>query len=86
MTSHVHLLMTPEKLNAASTLLQSLGRRYVQYVNRFSKRSGTLWEGGFKESLVNAEKLISIPNLSVVHWRRAPSRSTTLYCALYCGW
>lgn len=58
MTNHVHLLMTPEKPAAASTLLQSLGRRYVQYVNRFYKRSGTLWEGRFKASLVNAEEYL----------------------------
>ena len=35
--------------------MQSLGRRYVQYINRQYKRSGTLWEGRFKASLVQAE-------------------------------
>ena len=35
--------------------MQSVGRRYVQYVNRFYKRSGTLWEGRFKSSLVQTE-------------------------------
>lgn len=55
MTNHVHLLLTPRTTGAASRLMQSLGRRYVQYVNRSYGRSGTLWEGRFKASLVSAE-------------------------------
>ena len=55
MTNHVHLLVTPGKEGSASRLMQSLGRRYVQYINRQYKRSGTLWEGRFKASLVQAE-------------------------------
>ncbi len=43
MTNHVHLLLTPKKAAAIPRLLISLGRRYVQYVNRAYKRSGTLW-------------------------------------------
>lgn len=58
MTNHVHLLLSPEKPGAASALMQALGRRYVQYVNRFYKRSGTLWEGRFKASLVSAEEYL----------------------------
>ena len=58
MTNHVHLLLTPRKPQAASGLMQSLGRRYVQYINRTYKRSGTLWEGRFKASLVNAEEYL----------------------------
>ena len=33
MTNHVHLLCTPRIPNAISLLMQSLGRRYVQYFN-----------------------------------------------------
>ncbi|HEY8102383.1 MAG TPA: transposase [Burkholderiaceae bacterium] len=55
MTNHVHLLVTPETPGGLAKLMQSVGRRYVQYVNRFYKRSGTLWEGRFKSSLVQAE-------------------------------
>ena len=43
MTNHVHLLLTPQAKTSASGLMQSLGRRYVQYVNRIYRRSGTLW-------------------------------------------
>jgi putative transposase len=52
MTNHVHLLLTPRRPDAASRLMQRLGQRYVQYVNKTYKRSGTLWEGRFKASLV----------------------------------
>ena len=52
MTNHVHLLLTPTKPDAASRLMQRLGQRYVQYVNKTYRRSGTLWEGRFKSSLV----------------------------------
>jgi putative transposase len=55
MTNHVHLLVTPQTPDGLAKLMQSVGRRYVQYVNRFYKRSGTLWEGRFKSSLVQAE-------------------------------
>lgn len=55
MTNHVHLLVTPETPDGLAKLMQSVGRRYVQYVNRFYKRSGTLWEGRFKSSLVQTE-------------------------------
>jgi len=58
MTNHVHLLVSPHRKSSVSALMQSVGRRYVQYVNRTYKRSGTLWEGRFKASLVNAEEYL----------------------------
>ncbi len=41
MTSHVHLLLTPTVVGAPVRLMQSLGRRYVQYVNRQYRRTGS---------------------------------------------
>lgn len=55
MTNHVHLLLTPERTGAVSLLMQSLGRRYVRYVNDTYQRTGTLWEGRYKASLVESE-------------------------------
>lgn len=55
MTNHVHLLMTPEDAEGISRVMQSVGRRYVQYINFEYRRSGTLWEGRHKASLVDAE-------------------------------
>jgi putative transposase len=58
MTNHVHLLVTPEAADGLAKLMQSVGRRYVQYVNRFYKRSGTLWERRFKSSVVQTEEYL----------------------------
>jgi len=55
MTNHVHLLVTPSETDSASLLMKHLGQRYVQYVNRVYRRSGTLWEGRFKSSLVQRQ-------------------------------
>jgi putative transposase len=55
MTNHVHLLLTPSSDEGPSRLMQAVGRRYVQYVNYTYRRSGTLWEGRFKASVVQAE-------------------------------
>jgi REP-associated tyrosine transposase len=55
MTNHVHLLLTPRHVDGASMLMKHLGQHYVQYVNRTHGRSGTLWEGRFRSSLVEVE-------------------------------
>lgn len=36
-------------------MMKNLGQRYVQYVNRTYRRSGTLWEGRFKSCLTQNE-------------------------------
>ncbi len=55
MTNHVHLLVTPNEADGVSGMMQSVGRRYVQYFNRSYGRSGTLWEGRFKSNVVQSE-------------------------------
>jgi putative transposase len=55
MTNHVHLLVTPAKAEAVPGILISLGRRYVQYINWRYQRSGTLWDGRYRSSLVQSE-------------------------------
>ena len=47
MSNHVHLVAVPQSEEA---LAQAVGRthfRYTQYINRFRKRSGHLWQGRF---------------------------------------
>ena len=58
MTNHVHLLITPEKTDSIAKVMQSIGRRYVQYINKRYRRSGTLWEGRYKSSLVLNERYV----------------------------
>jgi putative transposase len=55
MTNHVHLLVTPPVPEAVALLLISLGRRYVQYINKTYRRTGTLWDSRYKSSLVQAD-------------------------------
>jgi putative transposase len=55
MTNHVHLLMTPAKEHSISRLMQHLARLYVLYVNKTYQRTGTLWEGRHKASLIQAD-------------------------------
>src|SRR5574338_807382 len=55
MTNHVHLLLTPPEPEAIPRLAISLGRRYVQYINRTYRRTGTLWDSRYKSSLVQAD-------------------------------
>ncbi len=58
MTNHVHLLMTPHVENGISKVIQSLGRRYVQYFNYTYDRTGTLWEGRYKATLIDSEQYL----------------------------
>ena len=55
MTNHVHLLLTPPQPEDVPRLIISLGRRYVQYVNKTYRRTGTLWDSRYKSSLVQED-------------------------------
>jgi putative transposase len=55
MTNHVHLLITPNKSDGLSKVIQMLGRYYVQYFNYTYRRTGTLWEGRYKATLIDSE-------------------------------
>ena len=58
MTNHVHLLVTPYAEDGIGKLMQRLGRYYVQHFNRCYKRSGTLWEGRYKSTLIDSEQYL----------------------------
>lgn len=58
MTNHVHLLVTPSEDNTVSMLMQYLGRYYVRRFNFTYKRTGTLWEGRYKSSLVDSNRYV----------------------------
>lgn len=58
MTNHVHILLTPESKNSTSLMMKNLGQRYVQYINRTYKRSGTLWEGRYRSCLAQTESYV----------------------------
>ena len=55
MTNHVHLLVTPMQEHGMPHLMQDLGRKYVRYINHTYRRTGTLWEGRYKSSLIDSD-------------------------------
>ncbi len=58
MTNHVHLLMTPADEAGISRVMQHIGRLYVRHINQTYRRSGSLWEGRHKASLIEAENYL----------------------------
>ena len=55
MTNHLHLLITPQEEQGIGKAMQMLGRYYVQYYNYTYQRTGTLWEGRYKATLIDTE-------------------------------
>ena len=60
MTNHVHLLVTPDAAQSCGKMMQSLGRKYVRYINTTYQRSGTLWEGRYKSTLVDTDSYLLV--------------------------
>jgi len=61
MTNHVHILATPSTEKSVSRMIQSIGRRYVQYFNHTYSRTDTLWEWRYKSMLADqAHKPLSV--------------------------
>lgn len=58
MTNHVHLLATPSDEHGISRMMQAIGRSYVGYINHTYRRTGTLWEGRFKSTLVDTDNYL----------------------------
>ena len=56
MTNHIHVLATPEDKSSISNTMKVVGSRYAQYINKKYKRTGTLWEGRHRSSLVQTER------------------------------
>jgi REP-associated tyrosine transposase len=55
MTNHVHLLVSPVEARNVSQFMKDVAQRYAQYFNRSYKRTGSLWEGRFRSSIVDSE-------------------------------
>ena len=56
MKNHVHLLVTPETKVGPARMMQGLGRWYVRYFNERHGRTGTLWEGRYRSTLIDSER------------------------------
>ena len=58
MDNHFHLLATPSTAEGLPQLMQAVGRRYVRHFNDRHGRSGTLWEGRYRSTLMQAERYL----------------------------
>ncbi len=58
MTNHVHLLMTTSTDGGVGRLMQWLGGCYVRYINASRNRTGGLWEGRYRSSLVDTQQYL----------------------------
>lgn len=58
MTNHLHLVLTAPSAEGLGGLMQDMGRRYVQYVNRTHRRTGGLWQGRYKSSYIQTERYL----------------------------
>jgi putative transposase len=56
MSNHLHLLATPDAAEGIPQMMQAVGRRYVRYFNQRQARTGTLWEGRYRSTLIQAER------------------------------
>jgi putative transposase len=58
MGNHIHLLATGREVRSISRMIQAAGRRYVSYFNYLYKRTGTLWEGRYRSSVVETDRYL----------------------------
>jgi putative transposase len=58
MSNHLHLLLTPLQNDSLPKMMQAVGRSYVLYFNKRHGRSGTLWEGRYRSTLIQTERYL----------------------------
>ncbi len=58
MDNHFHLLATPGTADGLPQMMQAVGRSYVQHFNRRHGRTGTLWEGRYRSTVVQSERYL----------------------------
>jgi putative transposase len=58
MDNHFHLLATPSTADGLPQWMQAIGRRYVRYFNDRHGRTGTLWEGRYRSTLIQSERYL----------------------------
>lgn len=58
MSNHFHLLATPSSADGLPQMMQAVGRRYVRYFNDSQQRTGTLWEGRYRSTLIETDSYL----------------------------
>lgn len=54
MPDHLHLLASPTDSVGLGRMMQWIGRHYVPYFNSKYRRTGTLWQGRYKTTVIEA--------------------------------
>ena len=60
MPNHFHLLATPATADGLPLMMQAVGRSYVRWFNQRHARTGTLWEGRYRSTLVETERYLLV--------------------------
>jgi len=60
MLDHLHLLATPGTVEGLAQMMQRVGRYYVPWYNAKYGRSGSLFQGRFKTSLIDPERYFMV--------------------------
>jgi putative transposase len=60
MGNHVHLLMTPVQKGSLKATMHALNTRYVWHFNKRHKRTGPLWEGRYRDSVVDNDAYLKV--------------------------
>jgi len=58
MDNHFHLLVTPTTADGLPKMMQAVGRRYVRCFNDRQGRTGTLWEGRYRSTVIDTERYL----------------------------
>jgi len=58
MPNHVHLLLTPSRADGISKTMQSLSGRYAQYINSTYRRTGTVWGGRYRSTVIDPDSYL----------------------------
>ena len=83
-------LVTPASEEGLPKMMQSVGRAYAQYFNKRHQRTGTLWEGRYRATVLEAQTYL-LPCMAFIDstpcvrawW---PKRQITRGLALPIGW
>jgi REP-associated tyrosine transposase len=60
MTNHIHLLASPDPPESLSRVMKRVNERYARHFNVKYGRTGAVWDGRFKSSIVDSESYLLV--------------------------
>jgi putative transposase len=83
MSNHFHLLATPQTDTGLPQMMQAVGRSYVRYFNDLQTRTGSLWEGRYRSTLIQTDRYLLA---CMAYMDLNPVRAAMAACALDYPW